>query len=125
MNKDTRPSTSVAFLWPALAAETASEFASAMAREFVNLAVGQDSVTEPRWTTRNKVALELTAVRLSDFSTGAGSAKTLVCAPFALHGATIVDFAPAATSISDVAELLGLSEAPEKEFVTRRMLHES
>ena len=27
----------LAFLWPALAAETASEFASAVAREFINL----------------------------------------------------------------------------------------
>ena len=97
MNKDTRPFTSLAFLWPALAAETASEFASAMAREFVNLAVGPESATdarEPRWTTRNKVVLELTAARLRDFSTGADGMATLVCAPFALHDATIVDFAP-------------------------------
>jgi len=97
MNKDSRPFASLAFLWPALAAETASQFASTMAREFVNFAVGRDSATEipePQWTTRNKVALELTAVRLRDFSSGAQCAKTLVCAPFALHGATIVDFAP-------------------------------
>jgi poly(3-hydroxyalkanoate) synthetase len=39
------------------------------------------------------VALEQTAVRLRDFSTGADGAVTLVCAPFALHGATVVDFA--------------------------------
>jgi poly(3-hydroxybutyrate) depolymerase len=97
MTKDSRPFTSMAFLWPALAAETASEFASAMAREFVNLAVGPESAKEipaPRWTTRNKVALELTAVRLRDFSSAAEGTKTLVCTPFALHGATIVDFAP-------------------------------
>ena len=97
MNKESRPFTSLAFLWPALAAETASEFASAMAREFVNFAVGPDAAMEarkPRWTTRNKVALELTAVRLRDFSTGTEGIKTLVCAPFALHSASIVDFAP-------------------------------
>ena len=35
----------LAFLWPALAAETASEFASAMAREFINLAVGPGTET--------------------------------------------------------------------------------
>jgi len=97
MNKESQPFASMAFLWPALAAETASEFASAMAREFVNFAVGPESAREarePRWTTRNKVALELTAVRLRDFSTRSEGAITLVCAPFALHGATIVDFAP-------------------------------
>lgn len=113
MTKDSRPFTSMAFLWPALAAETASEFASAMAREFVHLAVGPDSaadVREPRWTTRNKVALELSAVRLRDFSTSAQGVKTLVCAPFALHGATIVDFAPdhslvAALQASDIGRV--------------------
>jgi poly(3-hydroxyalkanoate) synthetase len=97
MPKDNRPFTTMAFLWPALAAETASEFASAMAREFVNFAVGPHTVKEaqePRWTTRNNVALELTAVQLRDFSSGTEGAKALVCAPFALHGATIVDFAP-------------------------------
>jgi poly(3-hydroxybutyrate) depolymerase len=96
MNSD-RQVASLAFLWPALAAETASEFAAAMAREFVNLADPPETRTngpEPVWTTRNKVALELTAVRLRDFSTSSDGAATLVCAPFALHGATIVDFAP-------------------------------
>jgi poly(3-hydroxybutyrate) depolymerase len=96
MNSD-RQVASLAFLWPALAAETASEFAAAMAREFVNLADPPETRTngpEPVWTTRNKVALELTAVRLRDFSTSSDGAVTLVCAPFALHGATIVDFAP-------------------------------
>ncbi len=86
----------MAFLWPALAAETASEFASVMAREFASLAVGPDgekSGPEPCWTTHNQVALEQTAVRLRDFSAGADGAVTLVCAPFALHGATVVDFA--------------------------------
>jgi poly(3-hydroxybutyrate) depolymerase len=88
---------SVAFLWPALAAEAASEFASAVAREFANLAVGPSTETvapEPGFATRNKVALELTSVRLRDFSTAADGPATLVCAPFALHGATITDLAP-------------------------------
>jgi poly(3-hydroxybutyrate) depolymerase len=96
MNSGNRQFGSMAFLWPALAAETASELASAMAREFVSLAVGHDTETkgpEPCWATRNQVALELAAVRLRDFSTSADGTATLVCAPFALHGATIVDFA--------------------------------
>src|SRR5260370_30832286 len=96
MNSGNRQFASMAFLWPALAAESASEFASAMAREFVSLADGPDTETkgrDPRCTTRNQVALELTAVRLRDFSTISDGAASLVCAPFALHGATIVDFA--------------------------------
>jgi poly(3-hydroxybutyrate) depolymerase len=97
MNSDNRQLAPLAFLWPALAAGSASEFASAMAREFASLAVGPDTQTGsagPGWTTHNKVALELAAVRLRDFSTNGEGTPTLVCAPFALHGATIVDFAP-------------------------------
>jgi poly(3-hydroxybutyrate) depolymerase len=89
--------TSLAFLWPALAAETASELASAMAREFTSLAIGREArqpPREPRWTTGSKVALALPAVRLRDFSTSSEGVPTLICAPFALHGATIADFAP-------------------------------
>src|SRR5512144_2398439 len=87
----------LAFLWPALAAETASEFASAMAREFINLAVGPGTETgapEPQFATRNKVVLELATVRLRGFSTASGGPATLVCAPLALHGAAIIDLAP-------------------------------
>ena len=87
----------LAFLWPALAAETASEFASAMAREFINLAVGPGTETgapEPQFATRSKVVLELATVRLRGFSTASDGPATLVCAPFALHGAAITDLAP-------------------------------
>jgi poly(3-hydroxyalkanoate) synthetase len=86
----------MALLWPALAAESASEFASVLARELVGLAVGPEAETraeEPEWTTRNRAALELTAVRLRDFSSSSEGATTLICAPFALHGAAIVDLA--------------------------------
>jgi poly(3-hydroxybutyrate) depolymerase len=96
MQSGNREFASLAFLWPALAAETASELTLAMAREFASFAVGPDTKTNgraPRWTTDNKVTLELPPVRLRDFSTTPDGAATLVCAPFALHGATIVDFA--------------------------------
>jgi poly(3-hydroxyalkanoate) synthetase len=88
---------SVAFYWPALIAEQASELAAAMAKEFAKLARGPEPEpqgSEPEWATRNVVALELEAVRLRDFSTGPEGVATLVCAPFALHSATIADFAP-------------------------------
>jgi poly(3-hydroxyalkanoate) synthetase len=87
---------SAAFLWPALAAEQASEFASAMARQFADLAVGsaaQPEVPEPRWTTPNEIVLELKSVHLRDFSTSRDGPITLICAPYALHGSTVADFA--------------------------------
>jgi poly(3-hydroxybutyrate) depolymerase len=86
-----------AFLWPALVAESASEIAAAAAREFANLAIEpqpQTGAREPQWTTQNCVALELPTVRLRDFSTTGERTPTLLCAPFALHGSTITDFAP-------------------------------
>jgi poly(3-hydroxyalkanoate) synthetase len=95
----TRPSfPSVSFLWPALAAASVSEMASALAGGFAQLATGGESSKSERgelhWTTRNKIAIELPSVRLRDFSTDRKSIPTLVCAPFALHDATITDFAP-------------------------------
>lgn len=46
------------------------------------------------WTTPNTIALELGSMRLRNFSIGAEGPATLICAPYALHGATIADFAP-------------------------------
>jgi len=89
-----------AFLWPAFAAASASDMAAALARHFTNLAVGSDgpAAKEPEWTTAHAITLELEGVRLLDFSTPAkdhrpGSYPVLLCAPFALHGAVIGDFA--------------------------------
>jgi poly-beta-hydroxyalkanoate depolymerase len=86
-----------AFLWPALAAEQVSEFASFLAKEFANFAIGPATATagpEPCWITPNQVLLELDSVRLRDFSTSADGTASLICAPYALHGATITDLAP-------------------------------
>jgi len=85
-----------AFMWPALAAMSASEAASAVARQFVELALGRPEAEdrdEPLWTTANRVALELPSVRLRDFSRAWNGPPALICAPFALHHANIVDFA--------------------------------
>lgn len=89
------PSASTFFLWPALAAAAAGEIASACAKEFARLATGTEPEIrpEPRWATSNTVLLELGSVRLRDFSVADGH-PTLVCAPFALHDATIADLAP-------------------------------
>ncbi|WP_187144466.1 alpha/beta fold hydrolase [Microvirga massiliensis] len=48
----------------------------------------------PIWTTDHSVALDLTSLRLLDFSTVQRGLPTIVVAPFAVHDATIADFAP-------------------------------
>jgi poly(3-hydroxyalkanoate) synthetase len=86
------------FMWPALAAASASEFAALVAKQFAGLAVATEdgpAAGEPHWATPNTIALELKTVRLRDFSTAADGIPTLLCAPFALHGAAVADLAPA------------------------------
>jgi len=85
----------LAFLWPAFAAASASEIAAAVARHFTNLAVGLNGAPakEPEWATPHALALELESVRLRDFTTHATGFPTLLCAPYALHGAAITDLA--------------------------------
>jgi len=47
------------------------------------------------WTTPNAVVLQLPSLRLREFSRGTATQQpVLVCAPYALHGALIADFAP-------------------------------
>jgi poly(3-hydroxyalkanoate) synthetase len=47
------------------------------------------------WTTPNTVALQLQTMRLREFSHGSDMRPpVLICAPYALHGALIADFAP-------------------------------
>jgi len=101
------PFLSLAFLWPAMMAEQASKFAASMAQEFAKLATAAEPPeprAEPDWATPNKVPLELTTVRLRDFSTSPDGVATLVCAPFALHSATIADFAPRHSLVAALRE---------------------
>ncbi len=89
--------TPFAFLWPMLAAMSATEATSQFVHEIARLA-GADETTRPqvappRWATRNRVALALPSMLLRDFSAGAHGRPTLICAPYALHGATVADFA--------------------------------
>ncbi|MGB8576785.1 MAG: hypothetical protein WCD56_09490, partial [Pseudolabrys sp.] len=63
----------IAFLWPALAAASASDLAASFAQQFVDFAVGTENgraPREPQWATPNTIDLELKTVRLRDFSTG-------------------------------------------------------
>jgi hypothetical protein len=81
------------FAWPALMAASVGEaFAASPARRPAE----HDPPAErrPFWTTRHCVHFELGTMALRDFSCGEGGTPTLICAPFALHTATIADFAP-------------------------------
>jgi poly(3-hydroxybutyrate) depolymerase len=97
----------LAFVWPALAAASASEIAASIAKQFAELAVGTDggaAAIEPKWATPNTIALELKSVRLRDFSTVEDGVPALLCAPFALHGATVADLAPRHSLVATLRE---------------------
>lgn len=84
-------------MWPAFAAASASEFAALLAKHFISLGMSagdSPAPDEPIWATPNTIALELNSVRLRDFSIAKNGIATLLCAPFALHGAAVVDLAP-------------------------------
>jgi poly(3-hydroxybutyrate) depolymerase len=82
-----------AFLWPAVAATLVSEMAARVAMQFGGMAFGPDEpiAAEPGWATPHTIVLELETVRLRDFSVEAKGSPVLICAPLALHGATVVD----------------------------------
>ena len=92
-----RPFSSSPFLWPLVAAAAASEAAAACFTEFAHALVaeepGAESAHEPRWATPHRIALDLQTLHLRDFSLRPDGVPTLICAPFALHGATVADFA--------------------------------
>jgi poly(3-hydroxyalkanoate) synthetase len=78
------------------------------------------------WTTPNEVALELSTLRLRDFSRRRTGRPVLVCAPYALHGALIADLAPG-HSIIEALQREGLdrlyvtdwrSASPEMRFLS-------
>ena len=82
--------------WPALvAAEAAAAMTGQMfgALSAAPAAEPETPPPEPVWTNDNEIVLELGAVRLRRFSAGSkrGRRPILVCAPFALHDARLVD----------------------------------
>src|SRR5271163_1851929 len=80
------------FAWPAIMAASVGE---ALAASLNRQPVASKSADDGRrfWTTPHRVRLELATLVLRDFSSGETGVPTLICAPFALHGATIADFA--------------------------------
>ena len=85
---------SLALLWPAVMAGSASDITAAVARQLADLAAGPDrcSGPEPEWANAHTITLELKTARLRDFSEGASGQPALVCAPLAVHSAAIADF---------------------------------
>ena len=92
------PASSSPFLWPLVLAAAANEAAASCFNEFVHALVTNEaeprSAPEPQWTTPHRVVMELQSLQLRDFSCGSDGVPALVCAPFALHAATVADFAP-------------------------------
>ena len=84
------------FLWPFIAASrtVAAQADSAARIMAASFAEPADDAARPPWTTANRVRLDLTTMELRDFSTAGDGVAALLCAPLALHGATLADFAP-------------------------------
>jgi poly(3-hydroxyalkanoate) synthetase len=84
--------------WSALMAATAIGAIASSLDQFARIVpaardeAGADHT--PVWATPHKVRLELGTMALRDFSVGDSGVPALICAPFALHGATVADFAP-------------------------------
>ncbi len=83
-------------MWPALAAASTSGMMSALAGQLAQFgaAVAETQSRRAKWSTANRVALELPCMHLREFCADDSAMPTLICAPFALHRATIADFAP-------------------------------
>ncbi|WP_246174973.1 alpha/beta fold hydrolase [Bradyrhizobium paxllaeri] len=83
------------WLWPLQATKLALD---SYAQWFADPKPAPPNVPEQAplaWTTPNTVALQLPSMRLRQFLQGkAEQQPVLVCAPYALHGAEIADFAP-------------------------------
>jgi poly(3-hydroxybutyrate) depolymerase len=85
-----------AFFWPAFAAASALETASSIAAHLLGVSDDTDgdlAAQEPEGATPGKIALELNAVRLRDFTVADSGVLTLLCTPQALHGAVVADLA--------------------------------
>lgn len=85
-----------AFFWPALVAASAAETASSVAAHLLGFPADADGARtpqEPEGATPSRIALELHAVRLRDFTVVESGVPTLLCPPLALHGAVVADLA--------------------------------
>jgi poly(3-hydroxyalkanoate) synthetase len=107
------PFAAMPFLWPLHIASSINESASSILKWYSDVVAGVMDTgaapPEPVWSTPSRVALTLPTMRLRDFSTGRDDGQpALICAPYALHGATIADFAPG-HSIVEALRVSGLA----------------
>jgi poly(3-hydroxyalkanoate) synthetase len=83
--------------WPLLAATSAGEASAALLKAITgDLAADtlqSADLPKPEWASPHTVLLDLPTMQLRDFSTRPQGQPALVCAPYALHGASIADFA--------------------------------
>lgn len=93
------PLAAMPMVWPFLVASSMSHATAAMLKWYGGILAGGtdagDPLPAPDWATPNRVVLDLPTMRLRDFSASERGQPALVCAPYALHGASIADFAPA------------------------------
>lgn len=81
-------------MWPFLAASYVSEAALNLGQSLLQSGSSERVGPDPCWATPNTIRLDLPTLRLREFSHEPNGLPTLVVAPFALHGATLVDLAP-------------------------------
>ena len=97
--QDKRPGLSdfaAGLMWPGAMAVAAHEAMASSLEQFVRYVSGAEFETETRpglWTTPHQLRLELGTMELRDFSIARTGVPALICAPFALHCATVADFA--------------------------------
>lgn len=83
-----------ALFWPVLAAASASETASLMAAQFLEIIGDGDRLQQPpEGATPSEIALDLHIVRLRNFALAERGVPTVLCTPLALHNAAVADLA--------------------------------
>lgn len=100
------PSSARLFLWPLIAASEAIAAQADGLAQMMSAACAEpcNDACKPAWMTANDIRLDLTTMALRDFSTAGDGIATLIVAPFALHGATIADFAPGHSLVQTLAQ---------------------
>jgi poly(3-hydroxyalkanoate) synthetase len=96
----------ISLLWPLLAAASATAATASFFADFAKSATDVAGTPAPMWVSPNQVRLELASMRLRDFSTQSDGTPVVLCAPYALHEATVADFAPG-YSIVEVLRSVG------------------
>ena len=81
------------FLWPLLVAASATAATASYLAGCATFGTNDAETLPPIWASSNKVLLELDSMRLRVFSKQAHGTPVVLCAPYALHEATITDFA--------------------------------